>query len=59
MPTGWRPELAELTGESLTSGVTDALRERLERKRREPRRDDRQRAGVRIAGDGSGYSQPA
>jgi antitoxin VapB len=32
-------ELARLTGESMTKAVTDAIRDRLERKRREPDRE--------------------
>lgn len=44
-------ELAELTGESLTTAVTEALRERLERKRHMTDREERLRKLREITAD--------
>ena len=44
-------ELSELTGESLTSAVTVALRERLERKRASHERETRSARLLEIAAD--------
>ncbi len=44
-------QLAELTGESLTTAVTEALRERLERQRQARNRDDRLRRLRAITAD--------
>ena len=44
-------ELAELTGESMTAAVIEAVRMRLERERRKRDRDDRLRGALAIAAE--------
>jgi len=44
-------QLAELTGQSLTTAVTEALRERLEREQRGRQREDRLREVREITAD--------